>query len=370
MTFKLFLQLVLGVFSFRPRHMRGFNLKRVGMVLIMVPIFSLLLVVNNAFLLLDWVLFPYFWRQQVKEPVFIVSAPRSATTYLFHALEQSEQFTAIKLWEMVLAPSICQKRLVLGVLRLDRLVGGPIKKTALWLENKLIGDLKQYHRIGLNLPEEDEAMLLWSLSTFYLNFFYPDSTFFDDLVLFDARVKPRRKARIMRQYERYVQRHNFVFNRQDTKRYLSKNPIMMGKIQALSISYPDAKIININRSPAKTIPSTIQLNEKLYRLFTSRPMPTELKAKSLEMLVEWYAMADSSLESHFAGQYVKVDFMKLVKRDPIEVMRISEFIDAPAELLMVKQASKVHKSEKGYAPLPPAELEEVFKRIPFMSDYQ
>ena len=227
MTVKLFFQLLFGVFSFNPKNMRWFNLRRLAVVLFMLPLFIFLLIVNNAFLILDYVFFPHFLWQKTKKPVFIISAPRSATTYLFHSLASKEQFTCFKLWEIIFAPSICQKFLLIGVLKFDSIIGKPLRKTVLFFENLFIGKLKKIHLIGLNLPEEDEAVLLWSLSSFYLNFFYPDSHFFDDMALFDTKLPARQKRRIMRSYSRYIKRHNFVFNRRGDKQYLSKNPLMM-----------------------------------------------------------------------------------------------------------------------------------------------
>ncbi len=51
--------------------------------------------------------------------------------------------------------------------------------------------------IGLNLPEEDEAMLLWYLSTAYLQFFYPDSHFFDAYLEFDNALPSKTKNRTL-----------------------------------------------------------------------------------------------------------------------------------------------------------------------------
>ena len=371
MTVKLIFQMIFGVFSFNPKNMRWFNLRRVVLCLFLVPFFISLLVINNLFLLLDYILFPHFLRQETKKPVFIIAAPRSATTYLFHTLAEDVNFTYFKLWEIIFAPSVCQKYMAVFALQIDRIIGNPIKRTILFIENILIRKFKKIHLIGLNLPEEDEAVLLWSLSSFYLNFFYPDSTFFDDLVLFDDKLNVKRKARIMRSYNNYVKRHNFVFNRNGKKQYLSKNPLMMCKVASLAIIYPDALIVNINRSPAKTLPSTLELNRNLYGLFTSRPVPKELNEKSLRILIDWYKMAEKNINSYFSNQHLKIDFIKLVNQDEAEINRISEFLRTSPLIRLTnkKTITKKHKSENKYDELSDEQLKLVLAEMPFMADY-
>ncbi len=351
--------------------MRWFNLRRIATCLFLLPIFAVQLLINNLFLLLDYIFFPQFLWQKTKKPVFIIAAPRSATTYLFHALAESDNFTYFKLWEIIFAPSICQKYLAVFALRVDKVIGNPFKKAILFIENILIGKLKKIHLIGLNLPEEDEAVLLWSLSSFYLNFFYPDSNFFDDLVLFDDKLKPKQKTRIMRSYARYVKRHNFVFNRKGEKQYLSKNPLMMCKVESLATIYPDALILNINRSIAKTLPSTLELNRNLYALFTSRSVPKELNEKTLRVLIEWYKMAEKNMKAHFSNQHLKIDFIQLVNQNEQEVNRISTFLGTPPSLLLLKKKTMntKHKSANNYDDLSDEQLMSALEEIPFMKHY-
>ena len=371
MTVKFLFQLTFGIFSFERKNMRFFNLRRVLIAFLVLPIFLILLLINNLFLLLDWVLFPQFLTKKVENPVFIISAPRSATTYLFHSLSKEEGYTCFKLWEIIFAPSILQKYILLGALKLDNWIGSPLKKGVLFFENKMLGNLKKIHLIGLTLPEEDEAVLLWSLSSFYFNFFYPDAHFFDDLALFDKALTETRKRRIMNSYKRYVQRHNVVFNRKSNKQYLSKNPIMMSKVAGVASVFPDAQLININRSPAKTFPSTQELNRTLYALFTSKPLTQDIQDRTHRVLIEWYQMCEGNMQKHFSESHIKVDFGKLVSREPKAMQELADFLNISVDILVKQESTsnQQHKSANKYQSLSDAELEEVLTEVPFLKPY-
>ena len=206
MDFRLSFKLAFSLFSWNPKHMRGFNGRRIIMSLLLVPVFVILLVINRLCMLLDHLLFPGFRSQQNKNPVFIVAAPRSATTYLFHLLaSQQELFTTFTLWEIIFAPSIIQKFIFSAIIKADKLIGSPIKIIILKIEKILFGNFTHIHKISLALPEEDEAILLWNMSTVYLNFFFPDTNHFDDYFLFDECVDARKQHRVMKYYYRCVQ---------------------------------------------------------------------------------------------------------------------------------------------------------------------
>ena len=371
MTIKLLFQMIFGVFSFNPKNMRWINLRRLLMVLFFFPFFLSVFIVNRFFLWLDFVIFPRFLKQKVEEPVFIISAPRSATTFLFHKLAQREYYTCFKLWEIAFAPSICQKYLFLCFIWMDNKIGHPCKSVVLFLEDKILGNLKKIHLIGLNLPEEDEAVLLWSLSSFYLYFFYPDSHFFDDMALFDKELPAKRKQRIMSSYAKYIQRHNFVFNRDGARKYLSKNPLMMSKVEGIASVFPDAKILNINRCVSESIPSTIELNRVLYALFTSRPITQEVDKRTFEILLDWFRLCEENLQKHFKGQHLKIDFVKMVSLEEKQINEIALFLGVPQEVFKNKSVfnDKKHKSFNSYQVLSEEEVDKVLNELPFMKGY-
>ncbi|MBP6686630.1 MAG: sulfotransferase, partial [Lacibacter sp.] len=291
--------------------------------------------------MLDYIFFPHFIRQSINNPVFIVAAPRSGTTYLFHTLASDENsFTAFKLWEIIFAPSILQKYFFRGLLKFDHAIGRPLKKLITFAENSLLGNFKHIHKIGLSLPEEDEAILLWSMSTCYLNFFFPDTTHFYDYFSFDEKMSSRNKEQIMRYYKRYIQRHNFVFNRSGTKRFLSKNPAMMSKVKSLHQFFPDATIVTIARCPSKTIPSTIALNNSIYSFFTSQQPGQSMNERTKNILINWYKMAHENISTFYSGQTINLSFSSLIKNDQSVINNLCNRLSIENNIFTVKQESE------------------------------
>ncbi|MCK5354333.1 MAG: sulfotransferase, partial [Methyloprofundus sp.] len=82
---------------FTPRYFRAKFVIFVGLIII--PSILLFRLIVTFFQALDYILFPGFWRQEVKQPVFILSNPRSGSTFLHRMLEKDQQFTYLSLWQ-------------------------------------------------------------------------------------------------------------------------------------------------------------------------------------------------------------------------------------------------------------------------------
>ena len=170
-----FFSTVLHTFSFNKRSLRFISGKRLVKVLIYYPLFTVLFVINRMFLLLDEIFFPFYRRTSVSNAVFIIGIPRSATTFLFTEMtSHNRNFHSFKLWELLFAPSIIQKYFLLTVIGIDRLLGRPLLRLSFKIDNLLFGRLKGIHTMGFSLPEEDEVLFLYNLTSLYFWYFFPD----------------------------------------------------------------------------------------------------------------------------------------------------------------------------------------------------
>lgn len=372
MDLQLVIKLTYSLFSFRKGNMRGFNFKRLLVSIILIPIFILLLINNRFWMLLDYILFPGFRKMKVNKSVFIIAAPRSGTTFLFHQLANNHnEMTTFKLWEIILAPSILQKYALILIKRVDDQMFQPLQRIILFFEDKVIGKFKKIHLISLRHPEEDESLLLWNLSTAYLTFFYPDTNHFDDYFLFDDKLHPRKRNRIMSYYFRCVQRHNYVFNKKEEKYFLSKNPAMMPKVKTLHVFFPNAIILNINRCPGKTIPSTWALSESIYQFFTSKNSNPLLKEKTKRIVIDWYLMADKYLLEFYPKNTLKLNFISLISDDKemLEILKAKLGFEIKWKLIASSKVENKHLSQNNYISFNDIELKEILKELPFLAEY-
>lgn len=303
-------------FSLQRKSLRFPVPKRILAVLIMFPVFLLLTLVNRTFMALDWVVFPGFAQTSVRKPVFIIGVARSATTYLFKTLARDkENFTSFKLWEILFAPSIIQKYFWLGVIAIDRKIGRPLKWYANMFDRIFLGKITRVHETGLSKVEEDEMLLLYTFTSVYLTFFFPDLEDMNQVIYFDEYFPEKKKAQVMRYYKRCVQRHMFVFGRIREVRFLSKNPGFISKMDAVGDTFPDAALLYMLRSPYKTIPSTISMNKNVYGIFSDLKYVHLREEVTREVVIRWYEGARKSLEGKWAGKYCVLPF-KRVTQEP------------------------------------------------------
>jgi hypothetical protein len=369
--FYLAINLTAHTFSLKKESLRFPTVRRIFSVFCILPLFMILIVVNNLFMLLDSIIFPGFRKIKLNHTCFIVGVPRSATTYLFNILaKDKENFTCFKLWEIILAPSIIQKYILLGVIKIDRLLGRPLYRLSLSFDKVALGKIAKLHEISLSKPEEDEMLFIYTFASIYLSYFFPDVHSLNAHLYFDENVPSKKRKRLMNFYKRCIQRHVYVFNRNSQKIFLSKNPSFVSKTVSIAETFPKAKLIYMLRSPLKTIPSTISLNLNVYSIFSGKKTLNPLAEKTTETIIQWYKMADDSLQRYWSDRSVVVPFKNITGRPRDTVTGIYYFLDRiPGDpiiqILKTEEAdSKNYKTTHKYSN---SEAEE--KEIPLRLDF-
>lgn len=211
--------------------------------------------------MLDYLLFPRLWKQQVQSPVFIVGHARSGTT-LMHRLMSSDgdKFSYFLYWEMFF-PSLLQKKLVRGLGWIDQnCLGGPIKRRLVAWDDKTFGPYRHMHNMSLWNAEEDcfamQAAFVsqqWSL----------DIPMMDVVDFFHVDEMPAKRKRWLHHYRELVKRQ-LLLNGGD-KIHLAKNPMMSGWVDSIIETFPDARIVVMMRDPIECIPSCLKLVELTWK---------------------------------------------------------------------------------------------------------
>ncbi len=351
---RLFFILLLNTFSLDRASPRFPSLRRLLFLILFLPLFLLNLLINRLFLFLDNILFPGYRKQAVEKPVFIIGVPRSATTCLFDLLfEDKKHFHAFTLWELVLAPSVCQKYFFLMLRYVDRKLGSPLGRMLKVADHFFFGKFVHIHNIGLLKPEEDEVLFMYNLSSLFFFYGWPGVHVLDQLFYHDARLPQRVKQRNLDFYYRCIQRHTYVFDRGNQRYFLSKNPTFIPRMESVAGRFDTARFIYTYRSPYQTIPSTISLNAHIMSRFCRLPEPYPFAIRTRDFVLNWYIMADQAFAKMPHHRYIKVRFDSITREPEVLLTRLYAFLELdrsgrPEAIHPMMNKCKTYKSRHIY----------------------
>lgn len=278
-------------------------------------------IIHRIAFVLDDLFFPGWRDVPIERPVFMVGIPRSGTTHLHRLVSKdAERFTTLTTWEMVLAPSIIERKVLIGLGKLDAALGGYARKAIKALEDRAFAPVRKIHKIGLWEPEEDDIALFPIFASVFLIFAFPFPQDLDDLVRFDVKMPPEDKKAIMDFYRDCVKRHLYVHG--TDKRFLSKNPAFSSKIDALIETFPDCHIICNVRSPYDAVPSLISFLSFSWSRFDNDKRGDEFNQLILDLVGHWYRHPADRMEKLGTGPDGRHAFVKYddLTRDPQSVL--------------------------------------------------
>jgi hypothetical protein len=245
-------------------------------------------VFNRICFLLDEILFPNYRQQEVRQPIFIIGNPRSGTTFLHRLLyKDTESFTAFSVWELIFAPSILQRKMIWALAKLGRLIGDPVRRIVRSINKRLNRSQRNSaHVIKINEAEEDEHILIHSWTSESLWAIYP---FQDELLpyfFFDRDIPPAKQRKVMGFYKNMIQRHLYAHG--GDKILLSKNPSHSSKLSALTETFPDARFINLVRTPFEAVPSMLDYMSAGWNFFCDPLETYPFKDELVEVMKYYY----------------------------------------------------------------------------------
>jgi hypothetical protein len=258
------------------------SLRRVIIMSLFLPLLFISNTIHWIGFLLDEVLFPGYRKVQVKAPLFIVGIPRSGTSYTHRQISKdTEQFITLTLWELLLAPSVSERKFWLLLGRIDKSVGSPVSRLVKTLERKSAANLDAIHEIRLSDPEEDYFFLVPLFACYLMILPFPFHDVMGHLAFFDDATPSKTKAIIMGFYESCLKRHLFVWG--TDKRLLSKNVAFASMVASLNETFPDCKILCNVRNPLKSIPSHISSMMAGAEIFDNDPRGHEYRDQMIDL---------------------------------------------------------------------------------------
>jgi len=268
----------------------------------------------------DNLFFPEHQNQEVKQPIFIIGNFRSGTTLLHRLLTINEEYTSLTSWEIYMAPSIVGRKLLRWGMRVNRAIGNPAGKIIDSFERSL-SDYSYLHKTSLKDVEEDGQVLFHTWSTYALLAFFPFPKLIRQYIYYDDQVPEDIKHQDMTYYHQVLKKHIYASK---GKRYVSKNPAYSPKVRSLHQEFPDAKFINIVRSPLKAIPSSISLFSNHWHTYGDPKEDYALQDTIIEHAKHWYLYPHRYLKNLPPSQYITVRYRDLVADPKGTVERIYE----------------------------------------------
>ncbi len=302
---------------------------------------------------MDKLFFPEHQAQEIEQPIFIVGNFRSGTTLLHRMLAKDQRFTGMKSWEIYLAPSIVQRRLIGWFMKINRAIGNPVGR----LIDAFNASLKSYsfmHKTGLNEIEEDGQINLHLFTSYHLLAFFPFPELIREFIYYDEQVPEEQKEEEMAYYQEVLKRHVYV---NQGKRYISKNPTYSPKVRTLHQKFPDAKFINLVRSPLRVIPSAVSMFANHWRTYGEPKVdfPETGPEVIMEQARYWYIHPHEYLQTLPEDQYIRVRYKDLTADPEGTVQRIYqqfgiELTPEYAQVLHVEsEKAKKYKSKHQYS---------------------
>ena len=312
--------------------------------------------VNWICLFLDELIYASYKKVEIRSPLFIIGMPRSATSFLYTVLDaDKDKFTSLKLWEILFAPSIIQKTLMIFLFKIDKKLNGIVfRKIKKW-DKKLFASYEKIHHISFFNIEEDEFILIHILASALMVFIFPRIKKIKSLTQFDEEVSSRRKKRIMSFYKKCVQRHMYVFGME--KIYLSKSPSHASKIESLTDTFIYCKFIYMLRIPEQTISSAIGMYRIYNEIFHTKAKLERLINGTLLLADYMYDYPLRKLESRNNESSIIIKFEELVQDLDSVIKKLYDHFnyelsnDFQKTLIEQKVKSTAYKSSHHYTPI-------------------
>ncbi|OQK15782.1 hypothetical protein AU255_16435 [Methyloprofundus sedimenti] len=249
----IFLKLMMRMFT--PRYFRPKFVFFVGFIIIPAILCFRLIVV--FFQILDFFLFPGFWRIEIKQPLFILSNPRSGSTFLHRMLEKDKQYTYLSLWQSLLN-SITLYKLVGFISALDKKIGAPISQIVDAVDRHFFKGWDGLHKAGLRFSEEDEFLFVSSFLAPGLILFFPYLHEVDDVFSLDNLPVKARKC-LIKNFRLSVQRHVYATG---GNTFLAKNAVAGGRLGIYQEAFPDMRVIHIQSDILRSVASSLSVFSK------------------------------------------------------------------------------------------------------------
>ena len=334
------------------RRLAPLGPRRLVFLFLVYPLHCLLQAMHWTGFLLDEVFFRRYRKTEITAPVFITGIPRAGTTFVHRTLSRdTAQFTTMRTWELLLAPSITGRRVILAMGRLDKAVGKPLGRILNALTRRMAKELDDVHVVDLEAPEEDYLVLLPAGGCFLMALAFPASRSAWQLGLLEQLPEPDREA-LLDFYHRCLQKHCFLHGKEH--RLLSKNAAFGTWIPWIREKMPDARFLVCVRDPLQALSSQLSSIEGGLRFFGTAGNRPFIREAFVETHLAAYTGIEEDLRT--GGEGVAVIDQERLAADPGKVLeraaRQLGILSDPLRAVLAEQQARHanHSSNHTHAP--------------------
>ncbi len=284
-------------------------------------------VIVAVFRLLDEILLPFYRLKKIKAPVFIISNPRSGTTFLHRLFTQDEERFTYTLLYHTIFPAASLILLIRGIGYLERPIGRPLHRLMNWISRKAFKGWDDIHRTGLNESEEDEGLFIFSQLTAAVCLWCPFPQHMQHLVIPD-RLPERTRSAMQSFYFSSLRRILFAMG--GDKTLLMKNVMTTGRFHTLVQAFPDARVIYITRHPYKAVPSFISMFTAPWPIHSPDLPETGPETEAMgRIITQYYEYFNAVRQTHPPKHFQLVEYDDLVADPKQFVLDLYAGFDMP-----------------------------------------
>lgn len=352
---------------------KHFGVKRFLITVLFVFLFTLVALLNLTFRLLDELLYPGFRKVKIKQPVFIISNPRSGTTLLHRLFCLDEERYNYTLLYHTLFPSVTFIKLVGLFAMIDKQIGRPMRKTFDYLDGVLFKGWENIHPMGFNQSEEDEGTYIFTLITAGIFLLCP---YIEEIpyVRFPDLMPEKDRAALREFYKSSMQRWMYAMG--EDKVFLSKNVMSTGRMDTLMEAFPDARLVYIVRSPYESVPSFISMFSSAWKAHSPDIPENSPECRAWgELAMEYYVYFHEKIKGISDTQWYTLKYEDLISDHKAEVLKIYQHFRIPVTDAFLEKLNAAEKRARKYESTHTYTLEQygmsredVLKKLEFVFD--
>lgn len=303
--------------------------------------------VNIVFRIADEILFPNYKNIEIKQPVFIISNPRSGTTFLHRLMCLDEQkFVYFLLFHTVI-PSITFFKIVGFFTSIDRKVGRPMRKFFDFVDSQMFGAWEDIHATSFNKSEEDEALHFISGISPSVGLVTPYLREFKELYIPDS-LPEKELVHIRKYYKATIQKWMYAIGADKT--FLCKTVMSSGRLKILREIFPDVKIIFLLRNPYEAIPSfTSMFAEPWKNLYPTVKENSEEYREWGELGISYYQYFHQEKNKFEKQNFITVPYADLIKDAKATVIHIYQSLQLKLSDDFLEKLNKETQKSRDYS---------------------